>query len=185
MQQVIEMAAPILFFVCWIVTKDIFLSTQVLIVAVCFQATYEFWRHRQLKTMTKVLLGSVILMGGLTIVFRDETFILWKPTIMNWIFAALLAGSQLIFRRSILDTLLGRQVQLPPQVWFRLGYGWAIGFFIAGCLNLFVAYQFSLDIWMSYKLFGGFAITLIYGVITVIYLNRIGLANNLGKDLPE
>jgi intracellular septation protein len=185
MEKIIELAAPILFFVVWVITDDIFISTQVLIGMVCLQAAYEYWQHRQLKTMTKVLLGSVIIMGGLTVTFRDETFILWKPTIMNWIFALVLAGSQIIFRKSILGAFLGRQLQLPWQVWFRLGYGWALGFFLAGCLNLVVAYQFSLDIWMKYKLFGGFAITTIYIILTLIYLNRIGMAAGLSEDQSE
>ena len=65
---------------------------------------------------------------------------------------------------------------IPNPVWFKLGYGWAIGFFIAGCLNLLVAFQFSLDFWMTYKLVGGPALTFVYIIITIVYLNRIGVS---------
>ena len=75
-------------------TDDIFFSTKALIAMVCLQAGFEYYLTKTLKTMTKVLLASVVIMGGLTIAFRDETFILWKPTIINWVLAAILAGSQ-------------------------------------------------------------------------------------------
>ena len=98
---------------------------------ISFQAIIEYASTKTLKPMTKLLLVSVLIFGGLTIAFRDETFILWKPTIVNWALGLLLAGSQFLLRRPVLGSLMGTQIQLPDPVWFKLGYGWAIGFFIA------------------------------------------------------
>ena len=174
MTKILEFATPIVFFVCWVITDDIFFSTKALIGMVCLQAGLEYYLTKTLKTMTKVLLASVVVMGGLTIAFRDETFILWKPTIFNWVLAAILAGSQIAFGKSLLRSFLGQQLQLPQAAWFRLGYGWALGFFFAGSLNLVIAYQFSLDFWMKYKLFGGPVLIFAYTIATVVYLNQIG-----------
>ena len=185
MTKILELATPIVFFVCWVMTVDIFLSTKALIAMVCLQAACEYWLTKTLKTMTKVLLASVLIMGGLTIAFRDETFILWKPTIINWVLATLLAGSQLLFGKALLRSFLGQQIQLSESVWFRLGYGWAIGFFIAGSLNLVIAYQFSLDFWMKYKLFGGPVLTFAYILVTVAYLNQTGALAQPKKDPAE
>ena len=176
MSKLIELAAPIAFFTCWVMTDDIFLSTQVLMVMISFQAIIEYASTKTLKPMTKLLLVSVLIFGGLTIAFRDETFILWKPTIVNWALGLLLAGSQFLLRRPVLGSLMGTQIQLPDPVWFKLGYGWAIGFFIAGCVNLVVAFQFSLDFWMTYKLIGGPALIFVYIIITMVYLNRSGVS---------
>ena len=77
------------------------------------------------------------------------------------------------------------QFQLPQPAWFRLGYGWALGFFIAGSLNLVIAYQFSLDFWMKYKLFGGPVLTFAYIIMTVVYLNQIGALTDPKKDAAE
>ena len=70
--------------------------------------------------------------------------------------------------------MLGAQLRLPDSVWLRLNLGWSLGFFIAGALNLVVAFNFSLAFWVSYKLIGGFAITLSYIVLTLIYLSSGG-----------
>ena len=185
MTKILEFATPIVFFVCWVMTDDIFFSTKALIAMVCLQAGFEYYLTNTLKTMTKVLLASVVIMGGLTIAFRDETFILWKPTIINWVLAAILAGSQLVFGKPLLRSFLGQQLQLPQPAWFRLGYGWALGFFIAGSLNLVIAYQFSLDFWMKYKLFGGPVLTFAYIIMTVVYLNQIGALTDPKKDAAE
>jgi intracellular septation protein len=185
MTKILEFATPIVFFVCWVMTNDIFFSTKALIAAVCLQAGVEYFLTKTLKTMTKVLLASVVIMGGLTLAFRDETFILWKPTIVNWVLAGILAGSQLLFGKSLLRSFLGKQLQLPQPAWFRLGYGWALGFFIAGSLNLVIAYQFSLDFWMKYKLFGGTFLTFTYVIMTIVYLNQIGGLTDPKKDAAE
>ena len=50
-----------------------------------------------------------------------------------------------------------------------------MGFFIAGALNLVVAYNLSMEFWVSYKLIGGFALTFTYILITMAYLARKGM----------
>ena len=80
--------------------------------------------------------------------------------------------------------MLGSKIQLPDLAWKHLSLGWSAGFFLAGLLNLIVAFQFSLDFWVSYKLFGGLGLTLFYFVIMVVYLSRSGYLNQL-KTVPE
>ncbi|HKI73057.1 MAG TPA: septation protein IspZ, partial [Pseudomonadales bacterium] len=78
--------------------------------------------------------------------------------------------SQIAGRENALKKIFSEQLTLPDPVWRNLTLGWAAGFFLAGVLNLVVAYNFSLEFWVSYKLIGGISITLIYSIITVIYL---------------
>ena len=115
-----------------------------------------------------------MLFGGATLLLRNELFIQWKPTIINWLFAAGLLASQFLGKDNLLKKMLGAQLRLPDSVWLRLNLGWSLGFFIAGALNLVVAFNFSLAFWVSYKLIGGFAITLSYIVLTLIYLSSGG-----------
>ena len=68
--------------------------------------------------------------------------------------------------------MLGSKLKLPGEIWRNLNTGWAVGFFISGVLNLIVAYNFSEATWVTYKLVGGFATTLIYIFITIIYLRN-------------
>ena len=179
MQQFAELGPALLFFGTWIITKDIFLSTMVLIGGVSVFAAYEYATKRKLRGTTHLYLWSAWILGGLTLLFRDETFILWKPTIVNWIFCGVLFGAQRFANTSLFQLLLGKQLSLPREVWFKLGYGWSLGFFIAGALNLIVAYNFSLDFWMAYKLVGGFGLTLTYTVIMMVYLHKLGLLGQL------
>ena len=184
MHQLIELGPVLLFVGTWIISKDIFLSTMVLMAGVSIFAVYEYVSQRKLRGTTHLYLWSALVLGGLTLAFRDETFILWKPTIVNWILAGILFGAQRFARKPLFKLLLGKQLPLPEQVWFKLGYGWSLGFFLAGTLNLIVAYNFSLDFWIAYKLVGGFGLTLTYMVIMMVFLYRGGFLKDI-ENLSE
>jgi intracellular septation protein len=100
--------------------------------------------------------------GGATLLLHDETFIKWKPTVLYWLFAAVLAGGELFAGRNLLRALLGAQLELPDTAWRRLNLSW-IGFFaLMGAANLAVAYNFSTDAWVNFKLFGGIGLMLLF-----------------------
>ena len=178
MQQFAELGPALLFFGTWIITKDIFLSTMVLIGGVSVYAAYEYATKRKLRGTTHLYLWSAWVLGGLTLLFRDETFILWKPTIVNWIFCGVLFGAQR-FANTSLFQLFSANNSHSPRGLVQVGLWLELGFFIAGALNLIVAYNFSLDFWMAYKLVGGFGLTLTYTVIMMVYLHKLGLLGQL------
>ena len=162
---------PIAIFVgVYFYTRDLFLSTGVLMAAVAIQAGYEFATTGRVSKKNLFILASVVMLGGMTLIFRDETFIQWKPTVINWIFCAVLLVTQCFSKQNILKKMLGKEIYLPDHAWKNLTLGWSLGFFIAGALNVYVAANFSIDFWVSYKLFGGLALTFIYLVITMVYL---------------
>ena len=105
-----------------------------------------------------------------------------KPTIINWLLAASLLGSHFM-RKNLIEKLLGSKMRLPTAVWARLNLGWSAGFFLAGALNLVVAYNFSMEFWVTYKLVGGFALTFTYIALTTLYLHKLGLLDaSLGEE---
>ena len=116
-----------------------------------------------------------IIFGGLTLVFRNETFILWKPTIVNWLLSGVLIGSHFLAKKNALQHMLGRQMELHDDVWTRLNFGWACGFFFAGALNLWVAYTFSLDTWVTFRFAGLMGLNILYMISTFAYLYAKGL----------
>ena len=117
---------------------------------------------RKLRGTTHLYLWSAWVLGGLTLLFRDETFILWKPTIVNWIFCGVcLALSASQIHRSFSSCLANNSHS--PRGLVQVGLWLELGFFIAGALNLIVAYNFSLDFWMAYKLVGGLGSRYLYG----------------------
>ncbi|MFT4633366.1 MAG: intracellular septation protein [Candidatus Pseudothioglobus sp.] len=182
MKQFIEFVPVALFVAVFFYSRDIYLSTMVLMGGVAAQVAFEYLTTQRVEKKTQIIFWISMLFGGATLLFRNELFIQWKPTIVNWLFAATLLGSQLFGRENLLKKMLGAQMQLPAHVWQRLNLGWSLGFFIAGALNLVIAFNFTLDFWVSYKLIGGFAITLSYIILTVAYLAKGGY---LQEPQPE
>lgn len=174
MKQFIEFMPVALFVAIYFYTKDIYLSTGVLMVAIGAQLGIEFATFKRVERKTQVIFWVAILFGGATLLFRNEAFIQWKPTVVNWLFAVALLASQYIGKENLLQKLLGAQLKLPSPVWRNLNFGWSFGFFLAGVLNLVVAWYFSLDFWVSYKLVGGFGLTLLYMIVTIVYLVKGG-----------
>jgi intracellular septation protein len=174
MRQFIEFLPIACFVAVYFTTKDIYLATGVLMGAVCVQVGYEYGADKAVSKRTQMIFWVAILAGGATLAFQDEMFIKWKPTVVNWLFSVALLASQFISKDNLLKKMLGEHLPLPDDVWRNLNYGWAAGFFMAGLLNLIVAYGFSTEFWVTYKLVGGIAITLFYMVCTMVYLIKGG-----------
>jgi len=165
---------PILVFVGVFFAADVYWATGALMAAVTLQlGAYKVLR-RPIGRELMLTFWVSILFGGLTIVLRNETFIQWKPTVVNWLLAAALLGSHFM-GRNLIEKLLGGHLRLPSAVWRQLNFGWTAGFFLAGALNLVVAYSFSMDVWVTYKLVGGLLLTFSYIALTFAYLHRLGL----------
>ena len=170
MKQFIEFVPVALFVAAYFYTRDIYVATIVLMAGICVQVAFEYLTTRHVGRKSQVIFWVAMMFGGATLVFRNAMFLLWKPTVVNWLFAAGLVISQFASQENLLKKMLGQQLALPDAAWRNVNLGWAFGFFIAGVLNLVVAYNFSLEFWVSYKLIGGIAITLVYMIITVVYL---------------
>ncbi len=150
----------------------VLLATVVVIVATLLQVLVLLARGRKVDTMLWVSLGLVVLLGGATVWFRSETFIKWKPSVLYWIMGLAFWLSQAIWRKNLLRALIGEQLQLPDPVWQRLNYAWIVFFSLMGVLNLFVAYTFSTDTWVNFKLFGGLGLMLLFTLAQGWYLGR-------------
>jgi intracellular septation protein len=173
MKQLLDFA-PIVVFVAVFFLGDIYYATAALMIAVSVQMAAYLLLKRPISRELKLTFWVSMLFGALTLIFRNELFIQWKPTIINWALCGSLITSHFIGQRNLIEHVLGKQLTLIEEVWVKLNFGWAFGFFLAGALNLVVAYNFSMEIWVSYKLIGGFALTLTYVAITMTYLARKG-----------
>jgi intracellular septation protein len=149
----------------------VLLATVVVIVATLAQVLWLKLRGRKVDTMLWVSLGLVVVLGGLTIWFHSETFIKWKPTLLYWTMGGAFAIAPL-FGKNLLRVLLGEQLQLPDPVWARLNWAWIAFFALMGALNLWVAYNFSTDTWVNFKLFGGIGLMLAFTIGQGLWLSR-------------
>jgi intracellular septation protein len=161
----------ILFFVAFKLA-DIYVATAVAIAATFVQVGWLKLRRKRVEPMLWTSLAIIVVFGGATLLLQDETFIKWKPTVLYWMFGVVLALAPLVFGRNLIRAMLSQQVQLPEPIWTRLNLAWAGFFGFMGVANLYVAYSFSTDLWVSFKLFGGMGLMLAFVVLQALYLSR-------------
>lgn len=139
----------------------IYLATLVAIVASFGQIGWVKLRGHKVETMLWVTLAIIVLFGGATLWLHDESFIKWKPTVLYWIFAAIIFGAA-VFGRNVIKSLMGGKMELPAPAWSRLNASWGGFFAFMGLANLIVAFNFSTDAWVNFKLFGSLGLMLVF-----------------------
>ncbi|AHF02820.1 septation protein A [Marichromatium purpuratum 984] len=142
MKLLIDFFPILLFFVAYKLA-GIYVATTVAILAAALQLGWTWWRQRRVETMHLVTLGLLVVFGGMTLALRDPIFVMWKPTIVNWLFAAAFLASQLIGQRTLVERTMGHAVSVEPTVWRRLNLMWVVFFLVLGLTNLLVVYVAS------------------------------------------
>lgn len=161
----------ILFFVAYKV-GDIYIATGVAIAASLGQIGWMLARRKKVEPMMWISLAIIVVFGGATLLLHNETFIKWKPTVLYWLFAALLLGGRLFFGKNLIRAMMEKQFAAPDHVWAKLNLSW-MGFFTAvGVINLIVAYRFSTDVWVNFKLFGTLGLMLVFVLAQGAWLSK-------------
>jgi intracellular septation protein len=153
-------------------TEPLILATAVLIPATIIQILVTRMVWGKVEKMHLITLAIVVLLGGLTVALQDKTFIQWKPSIVNWAFALGFIGYQMFTGTTLLERMMSANLELPEAVWTKLSHAWVLFFVLSGVLNLFVAYNFSEDFWVNFKLFGLLGLTIIFIIAQGVYLTR-------------
>jgi intracellular septation protein len=161
----------LLFFVAYKLT-DIYVATGVLIGVTLAQVGWIWLRQRRVEKLPLFTAGLVLVLGSLTLILHDPVFVKWKPTVVNWLFALAFVGSRFIGRQTLLERMLGGQMELPARIWINLTFMWAIFFFVMGVANLYVAFTFDENTWVNFKLFGMLGLTLVFVLAQAAYMSR-------------
>lgn len=163
---------PVVLFFATFKVYGIYAATAAAIVATFAQIGWMWLRHRKVDSMLWTSLAVIVLLGGATLVFQNESFIKWKPTVLYWLFAVVLWLSLAFFQKNLIEALLAKQIALPAAVWRRLNMSWIVFFILMGGINIHVAFNYSVDTWVNFKLFGSIGLMLIFVVVQAIMLNR-------------
>ncbi len=171
---------PLLLFFAAFRLYDIYVATTVAIVASFAQVGFYWWRHRKFEAMHLITLATIVIFGGLTLILHNDTFIKWKPTILYWVFAVLVLGSQVVGGRTVMERMLGAQMQLEPRIWRHYNLSWGLFFAVAGALNLYVAFFYAPDqaaevrqaTWVNFKVFGLLGLTFAFAILQAVFLAR-------------
>ena len=151
----------------------ILFATLVIILATVLQNVLYYLKYKHFERMHLITLGILLVFGTLTLLFKDPMFIKWKVSIINWAFAIAFVSSQFIgSRKTIAERMMSNVIEVPKAIWQKVNTMWA-GFFAAiGVLNLVIAYNFSEEFWVNFKMFGVFGLTFLFIILQVFYLQK-------------
>ena len=183
MKQLLELVPIVLFFITYQMKGDtiaafgfshtfdgIYSATAVLMIATLMQVLLTWLITRELEKKLIWLFIAVTVFGGATLILHNELFIQWKPTIFNWGLALVFLVALIASEKSLLERMLGDQIELPRPAWTRLNQLWSGNFLLVGGLNIYVAYHFSESSWVSYKLYSAIGFTVALMILTMIVM---------------
>ena len=171
MKFLFDLFPVILFFVAYKLA-GIFVATAAAIAATFVQVGWLWLRGKRIDGMLWASLAIIVVFGGATLLLHDDTFIMWKPTVLYWLFAAVLVVSERFFGRNLIRAMMRAQLELPPTAWAKLNWSWAGFFAVLGALNLYVAYHFTQNEWVNFKLFGVTGLMLLFILAQALFLAR-------------
>ena len=163
---------PILLFFIAYKLGGIYTATAVAIAASFLQVGASWLKHRRVENMHLITLALLVVFGGLTLFLQDETFIKWKPSVINWLFGLVFLGSQFIGAKPLVQRMMSGSISLPDPVWGRLNLAWSLFFIALGFANLYVMANFDTDTWVDFKLFGMTGLTLLFMLAQGLFLAR-------------
>lgn len=170
MKQILDFLPILLFFVAY-KTYDIYTATAVIMAATVVQMAILYKLDGKLATIHKVTLGLVLGFGALTLGFQDERFIKIKPTVLYTCMALALGIALWAYKKNFLKSMLGAQMALPEQVWRNLALAWIVYSLSMAALNAYVAYFYTTEQWVNFKLWG-YAFPLVFILAQGVYIAK-------------
>jgi intracellular septation protein len=168
MQLLADFLPIALFFIAFKIW-GVFVATAAAIVMSVLQVAYYRYKHGKYETTQLITLAMIVVFGGATLLLHNELYIKWKVTAVYALFALILLATQWS-ANPVMKRLLGAKIDLPLSIWKKLNFSWALFFIVLAGLNLYVAYHFSTDVWVNFKLFGLLGLTLVFILLQAIFL---------------
>lgn len=163
---------PVLLFFISFKLFGIYSATIVAIIASFLQVSLHWLSHRKFEKMHVITFLMLIILGSLTLFFRNPLFIKWKPTVIYWLTSVIFLGSHYIGNKPLIKKMMEKNIKLPELIWKRLNIAWAIFFLIMGTINIYIAYHYNTNTWVNFKFFGGLGLTLLFVLLQSVYLSR-------------
>lgn len=163
---------PIILFFAAYKLGNIYIATIAAMLASFGLVLWSRLRLGYFEKMPLITLITLLVLGSATLIFRNETFIKWKPTIIYWLLGLGFLISQWIGNKPAIQRIAEQGIQLHSNIWLRLNLGWALFFFSMGFLNLYVMLNFDTDTWVNFKLFGSLGLTFLFVLAQTVYMIR-------------
>ncbi|MGO2342035.1 septation protein A [Vibrio litoralis] len=170
MKQLIDFIPLVIFFFLY-KSYDIYVATGALIVATAVQVAATYFLYKKVEKMQLITFAIVAVFGGMTLFFHDDNFIKWKVTIIYALFAIGLLVMDYL-GKPVIKGMLSKEITVPDSVWKRVNLAW-VGFFaVCAALNIYVAYELPLDVWVNFKVFGLLIATFSFTILTGVYVYK-------------
>ena len=163
---------PLVIFFIFYKLFDLYWATGALIVLSALQIIYYIVRQKPVPKRNWIFFALILVFGGLTIFFHDDTFLKWKVTIINVFFASALLISRYALNNNIIKQFLQESMELPKAIWDKLNIAWALFFLLCGGLNWYVAFHFEQETWVNFKVFGLTGLTFIFAISSIASLYK-------------
>lgn len=170
--QVILDFVPIFLFLVAYYFFGMLTATAVAIGASTLQVALYWWMYRKFETMQLITLAIIVGLGGLTLWTKNGLFFQWKPTIAYWAFAIVFMMTHFVGEKTMIQRMMGAQIEVPSQIWRKLNLSWILFFTTLGIVNLYVAYHFSEAVWVSFKFFGAMGLMIVFAIAQSVYLAK-------------
>lgn len=177
MKFLFDLFPVILFFIVY-KFFGIYAATATAIIATVVQISWVKYRHGKVDGALIASGVIIVVFGGATLLLHDESFIKWKPTVLYWLFAICLIVTNILFKKNLIRSMMDKKISMPEKIWDKLNLAWAIFFAVLGCLNLYVAFNFSTDTWVNFKLFGTMGLMLVFVIGQSIALDKHMIAKD-------
>ncbi|HER34376.1 MAG: septation protein A [Halothiobacillaceae bacterium] len=161
---------PILLFFAAYHLAGIYVATAVAMVASVIQIAAGWLVWRKVERMHWISATLIVLFGGMTLILHNPLFIMWKPTILNWLFALVFLGSAFVGSKPLVQRMMEHVIQVPRSIWHRVNWAWVAFFIVSGAANILVAYRFPEAVWVNFKLFGLMGMTFVFMILQGLYL---------------
>lgn len=169
---IIDLFPIVLFFAAYKISDNIFVATAVAIVSAVLQIALMKWKKIPVQPMHWVGLVLIVVLGSISIAFRDPRFLMWKFSVLEWAMGAAIIIGQYAFGKNMLKLLMGQDLALTDAVWKKLALLWA-GFFISlGTINLYVFSNYSESQWVDFKTYGVLILTVLFVIVQGLWLSK-------------
>jgi intracellular septation protein len=163
---------PVILFFVGFKLYGIFAATAIAIATTLAMIVYAKIRHGKIEKMLLINGAIISVLGGVTLLLHDKTYIMWKPTVLYWLLAAFLLISQLFFNKNFIQRMMGKMMVAPANIWRNLNLVWVIFLIGLGFLNLYVAFNYSEDAWVNFKLFGVTGMMFVFVILQTLLLRK-------------
>ncbi len=152
---------PIIIFFAAYKISGIYIATVCLAIITVITTIISYVLDKKVNLVPLLTTIIIVIMASLTVIFKNDYYIKMKPTLINLLFAAILAGG-LVFNKIILKSLLNKSLEMADKAWKILTYRWIGLLIFLAITNEIVWRNFSTDIWVNFKVFGILGITFIF-----------------------